>query len=211
MTRDRARRFPIALGRLCSIDRVVSLAIVASFLLPFGAMGVWLHVQKALLKEEVKARLLASVDKAELIRLVFSKAQAETELDWEEEREFEYKGEMYDVLEAEEIGDSIRCLCWRDDDETELNRRLRRLVAEAASGSPEHKEREKRLYQWLKSLALNPDFQRFPCKQVRPLTFASLDFKCRWVYLSPESPPPKRRSSEKIAFETETARIFASA
>lgn len=183
------------MARLASLKNAISLAILASLALPFGATYLWLHVQKLLVKQDVKARLLGSIDRSELETLVFSLKQAETQLRWENEREFEYEGAMRDVIEREIVGDSVRYLCWRDDEETALNQRLRRLLAEATSGSPEQKAREKRFYQWLKSLALNPDLQPFACERVSAFMFPALDFRCRAAFLLPESPPPESSRS----------------
>lgn len=183
------------MARLTSLNRAISLAILASLAFPFSATYLWLHVQKLLVKQDVKARLLGSIDRSELETLVFSLAQAEVQLRWEGDGEFECDGKMYDVIERQISGDSVRYLCWRDDEETALNQRLRRLLAEATSGSPEQKAREKRYYQWLKSLALNPNVQPFARERVSAFRFPALDFRCRAAFLLPESPPPESSRS----------------
>ncbi len=140
--------------RRSSFRAFLSLVILSAFFLPFGATYLGLHIQKWRIKKEVKAKLIQGLDKSELTHFTFSKSQIETELDWEHDREFEYKGEMYDVIERHEKGDSIEFLCWHDKAETELNQRLQRLVAKATHGSHEHHTRETQYFQFLKSLAV---------------------------------------------------------
>ncbi len=134
---------------------VSSLVLIALFT-PFSATYLWLQIQKSLIKKKVKAELIAQIDKSELTQLTFSKSQIKTDLRWEHDREFEYKGEMYDVVEIQVLGDSICYLCWHDKAETKLNRHLQTLIAQATSSKPEHRAREMLCYQLLKLLAIEP-------------------------------------------------------
>ncbi len=134
----------------------VSLLVLAALFTPFSATYLWLHIQKRLVKKEVKAKLIAGIDKSELVHFTFSQSQIETDLRWEHSKEFEYKGEMYDIVETEILGDSIRYVCWHDKAETKLNRRLQALIAQATSGTPEHHAREMLCYQLLKLLVIEP-------------------------------------------------------
>lgn len=173
---------------------MVSLAVIAALFTPFSATYLWLHVQKALIKKEVKAKLIAGIDKSELARFAFSKTQIETELRWEHSREFEYKGEMYDVVETQIIGDSIRYVCWLDRAETALNRRLQTLIAQATSGSKEHRARETLCYQLLKSLALSvspqPNFS--PEQRERQFVVARVQYDS--IKLKNPKKPPRLKS-----------------
>ncbi len=135
----------------------VALLVLISLFVPFSATYLWLHIQKRLIKKEVKAKLIRELDKSELTHFIFSKAQAKTDLRWEHHKEFEYKGEMYDVVETEVKGDSIHYVCWHDKAETKLNQRLKTLIAKATSSTPEQQERESLCYQLLKSLVMQSE------------------------------------------------------
>lgn len=132
----------------------VALLVLISLFVPFSATYLWLHIQKWVIKKEVKAKLIRGLDKSELTHFIFSKAQIESELRWEHHKEFEYKGEMYDVVETEVKGDSIHYVCWHDKAETKLNQRLKTLIAQATSSTPEQQKRESLCYQLLKSLVM---------------------------------------------------------
>ncbi len=133
-----------------------TLLLLLSLFTPFSATYLWLHIQKVLVKKKVKAELIAGIDKSELAHFTFSQSQLKTDLRWEHDREFEYNGEMYDIVETEMLGDSIHYICWHDKAETQLNRRLQTLIAQATSGSAEHRARETLCYQLLKSLVIEP-------------------------------------------------------
>ncbi len=186
-----AEKSPLQVEQGSSFKAFVSLMILSAFCLPFCATYLGLHIQKWRIKKEVKAKLIQGLDKSELTHFTFSKSQIETELDWEHDREFEYKGEMYDVIERHEKGDSIEFLCWHDRAETELNQRLRMLVAKAAHSSHEHQARESHYYQFLKSLVITvvPQLALSPIESQR--NFASHASQYEFILLNEEIKPPR--------------------
>lgn len=108
--------------------------------------------QKHQVKEAVKAQLLAGIDASELTELKFSKADARALLEWEHSREFEYLGQMYDVVSITEEADSIRYLCYRDHAESRIKQELRRLPALPVKGSPATSGNAQRLATFYQSL-----------------------------------------------------------
>lgn len=74
------------------------------------------------------------------VHFAFSKVETETLLRWEHSKEFEYEGEMYDVVRAETRNDSVFYTLWWDHEETEINQKLARLTKEQHSRTPQ-KER----------------------------------------------------------------------
>lgn len=182
---------PLQVERGSSLKAFVSLMILSAFCLPFCATYLGLQLQKWRVKHEVKAKLIQGLDKSELTHLTFSKSQIETELDWEDDREFEYKGEMYDVIERHEKGDSVKFVCWHDKAETELNQRLQLLVAKAAHSSHEHQARESLYCKFLKSLVITvvPQLALSPIESQR--NFASHASQYEFIWLDEELKPPR--------------------
>jgi hypothetical protein len=73
--------------------------------------------------------------------LKFSTQEAAENLDWEHDAEFEYRGEMYDVIHATITADSATYWVWWDTEETQLNNELKLLVDQiltSASNQSEH-------------------------------------------------------------------------
>lgn len=112
----------------------------------------WLQLEKYQIKSEVKWRMIEGIDKSELVFLKLSNTEVQNELKWKHSREFEYKGEMYDVVEKMVKADSTFYWLWWDHEETALNQRLSDLLAQTVGQSQENKNNHKRLYQFLNTL-----------------------------------------------------------
>lgn len=121
-------------------------------LFPTALAYLFFAWQKHQVKEAVKAQLLAGMDASELTELKFSRADAGVLLEWEEEREFEYRGQMYDVVDVAVEDDSIRYLCYRDHAESRLKQELKRLLASPLKSDPATADNTLRLITFFQSL-----------------------------------------------------------
>ncbi len=104
-----------------------------------------LRFEKYRIKKEVKKRMLACLPDSNLVFFKFSNYDSKTMLRWEHAREFEYHGEMFDVVKQTVQNDSILLWCWHDHAETKLNRQLRQLVAQYQANDPCRHNKEQRL------------------------------------------------------------------
>lgn len=73
--------------------------------------------------------MIAGVEKDELVLFKFTETEKQNDLRWEHSKEFEYKGEMYDIVETQFHGDTTYYWCWWDYEETKLNKQLDGLLA----------------------------------------------------------------------------------
>jgi len=124
--------------------------------------------------------------------LKFTKEEAESKLRWEHSREFEYNGQMYDVVEKQEQGDTTYYYCWWDHEETKLNLQLSELVANAMGKNPLNKDKQERLTNFLKNLyclekADKPLFAQ-TARKISPVNIHS-DYSS--ILFSPPAPPPE--------------------
>jgi hypothetical protein len=110
------------------------------------------HARKRAIRKEVKQTMIAGLNKSDLARLTFSKAEVEQELEWEHDHEFEYRGKMYDVVERQTKGDSITFWCWEDREETHLNQKLDRTVAGILDDDQPNQRQQQRIQSFLKAL-----------------------------------------------------------
>ena len=97
---------------------------------------------------------MRSVDKSQLVRLSFTKTYAESGLRWEHSKEFEWLGEMYDVVSTESKDDSVTYWCWWDKEETALNKQLTDLVANSLGKNKERRRHQEQLVDLLKAAYL---------------------------------------------------------
>jgi hypothetical protein len=180
------RHNQFVLSRLSVIFLILSLSV------PFTGAYTWLHWQIKMTRKEVKRNMIKGLDKSELVLLKFSKAETATQLRWEHSREFEYRQNMYDIVETEERGDSIWYLCWWDHAETQLKRQLADLADWSMHGDTRGQERQLRLDRFFKSLYLAKEAFLAPVLSgkraagiaLRPVFYSS-------PFFSPLVPPPE--------------------
>ncbi len=160
---------------------------------PVFFTAAWLQYQKKAVKKEIKWKMIAGLDREELVLLKFSQRDADNFLRWEHPGEFEYLGEMYDVVERETLADSIIFWCWWDHEETRLNRQLKNLVDYAMGKDPLKKENGKRLYKFFSSLYFNKSNSGDGDKQaVFLFRFPEYGFSYYAIDIQPPSPPPRQ-------------------
>lgn len=138
--------------------------------------------------------MIAGMDHEELVLLKFTKEEIKTKLRWKHSKEFEYNGQMYDIVSKEIKGDSIFYRCWWDHEETQLNKNLKKLVASAFNQDEDNQETQKELYSYLWSFFSPPVFDW----QAAPSHISEVVYKdsihpniFNAIRISPPTPPPK--------------------
>lgn len=157
-----------------------------------GTWGVF-EYQKKQLTKEVKRRIIAGIDKKELVLLKFTEAEAQSQLVWEHHEEFAYRGEMYDIVETEIRADTVYYWCWWDSEETRLNQELGRQVASLLEDNRQKQENTGRLIRFFKSLFFEKTSTivfSYPLWRLQPSHFFRQEFYLSITH-SVASPPPK--------------------
>lgn len=91
---------------------------------------MWLSHQKKMVRKEVKRMMIKGLDHNDLITFTFTETQVQNELKWKHSKEFEYKGNMYDIVTSKKLDGHYTYTCWLDKKETKLNRELAKLFGE---------------------------------------------------------------------------------
>lgn len=99
-------------------------------------------------------KIRKAIPRDEQLLWKFSAEDARLKLDWEHSREFEYKGEMYDVIRSETKGDSIWYWCYWDRKETKLRKELNVLLVNLMGPGQQSKNEGRQLNDFFKSLFL---------------------------------------------------------
>ncbi|MCZ4318497.1 hypothetical protein O4H26_05805 [Aequorivita viscosa] len=174
--------------------RIVAISFLFVLFVPAAAMFLFLHYQKSSIKREIKWKMIAGIDEEELVLLKFSKEETQTKLRWEHSKEFEYNGQMYDVVSKEIKGDSIFYRCWWDHDETALNKKLQKLVADAFGSDKDNRNNQKQLYNYFQSFFCTElfDWHALPT-EIPTEIFENMLYAANFTSLrfSPPTPPPK--------------------
>lgn len=144
------------------------------------------------MREEVKEKILKGIDKEELVLLKFTREQSERLFKWEHSREFEYQGEMYDIVDLSIEGDTIHYLCWKDHKETQLKKDLADLTTKAGQQDTRHKKCFDSLNRLLSSLYFeNCSFSVASYDQDGYLLTGGYPDHYISIIFSPPTPPPQ--------------------
>ena len=186
-------RLPAGVFAGCIVlKKYLGILLLVAVTAPFPGTYTWLYFQKYQTKKEIKRQMIAGLDKSELVLLKLTKQAAETELHWEHSSEFEYKGQMYDVVEQFAVNDTIYYRCWWDHAETGLNKKLDQLLASALERDPKHRETERQLVYFFKTLYFSEIppwyFSALPARIIQP---PADFFLYAAVNSAPLSPPPE--------------------
>lgn len=172
--------------------RAASIFLLICLLFPVVGMFCWLQVKKTAVRKQVKHQLIAEIDRAELVLLKFAENEKEKKLRWEHSKEFEFAGEMYDVVETEMHGDTTYYWCWWDHEETKLNRQLNQLALNALAKDPQHNRHKQRLTQFFQSLYfVEPKQQQALNDHVLRNQFVATSEACTALKPAPPTPPPQ--------------------
>jgi hypothetical protein len=163
---------------------ILLVVLVAPVLITF----YWLQHRKSVIRHEIGCRMIEGISRDELLLLKFTREESAALLSWEHSGEFEYHGQMYDVVETGEKGDTLYFWCWWDHDETRLNREFAGLVSRAFREDPQKKEKQEQLNSYFKSLYCSNLFNwnsMAPSPEVRGSCI------CIQFFFSLSIPPPK--------------------
>ncbi len=167
---------------------LIGIFLFLCLIAPLASTYLYLKHQKKLVRKEIKWRIIAGIDRSELVFLKFSKEEKLLLLNWKHSKEFEFKGEMYDIVETHDRDDSTFYWVWWDHEETKLNRQLKEIVAGAFGNKDLNKESRMNLQKFFQTLF-------FPSSNDRPgyLAFTEIENKIHRqnLYANDGFPPPK--------------------
>ncbi len=110
------------------MKKIFPFFFLVTFVAPFWIMYFYLSLQQKYIKEGVKNKIEEGIRENELVKLTFSTSEIDKVLRWEHDKEFEYNGQMYDVVEVTDVGDSLQYLCWWDKAETATKKNKQKLL-----------------------------------------------------------------------------------
>jgi hypothetical protein len=107
-----------------------------------------------MLRKEIKRKMIAGLNEEELVKLKFANADLNKKLQWKHSKEFEFNGEMYDIVSSKKTADSTEYLCWWDAEESVLNQKLLALVSKKIPDLPGNRELSFQLTNFYKTFYL---------------------------------------------------------
>ncbi len=172
--------------------QIIGLFLLFVLIVPAVATYSWLQHHKRIVKREVKWKMIAGVDKKELVFFKFSNQDLTTKLRWEHSKEFEYKTQMYDVVEKKATNDSIYLWCWWDHEETKLNKQLQGLLVTAFQNDSQTKDKQNSVFKFYNLFFFQPEFSWEPfISTFYPQIIVSNNIEYQSVSILPSHLPPK--------------------
>lgn len=82
--------------------------------------GALLSIKKGQIHQRVTHELKHKHKHKDLVQLIISKGEQYRQLIWHKAHEFEYKGQMYDIVDQNETKDSYLFTCYADKEESKI-------------------------------------------------------------------------------------------
>ena len=110
------------------VKTLLSLTLFFVLLLKMGGFYAILSFERHEIREKVERKLLNSIEKSELIRIVGSDKNS-SKLKWERAgKEFEFEGNFYDIVYSESVFGITYYYCLSDKEETKLETKIDKLL-----------------------------------------------------------------------------------
>ncbi len=133
-------------------SKIIAIVLLIALVVPTTATFFWLQHEKAILKKEVKHRMMKVTSEEELVLLSFTETEISEKLRWEHSKEFEFEGQMYDIVKRKKEGDRTYYWCWLDAEETELNQKLAELTSDVFGRIPNNRKKQQTLLSFYRTL-----------------------------------------------------------
>lgn len=170
------------------------LVIILLSALCFNSLGYFVmhSYLKAGIRSAVKMQIKEGVPDSELVNIIYSESNA-AEFQWKHEREFCYRGKMYDIVTRENLSDgNVLFQCVSDEQETALFKNLNRIVNNSLNGNAKNTQAFHLLTTFLTGLYFTELLNFVPDLQCTGVNFGTEIISYHTPSLLLLSPPPKR-------------------
>lgn len=171
------------------------IAFLLIFLFAFHLNGQFLVFKlfEYKIKKEIKTRIKAGVPEEELVLLKIPKLLEENpnkDFTRIHEKEFRYKGEMYDIVNQEDKVDTTYYYCIHDVKESNLFANLESMIADELN-NPEKKKELSSVTNILTGVYIKSETGFLLKPLTSEIKFIFLPFKIFSIQQNPLTPPPK--------------------
>jgi hypothetical protein len=131
-----------------------------------------LKFQKRLIRNSVKELIYSGLSNSELSRIVVNTSDSDNLL-WHHHDEFEFQGNMYDLVSIESFKDSIVYICFLDEKESEVNIYIDQQAKSIWIHSPFANDFETKLVDFIQKV--------FPPENIMDFPIGDLDTQDLWL------------------------------
>lgn len=171
---------------------IYSVIFLILMVLPFVGAWIWLEGRMHAARYDARIAMSATDQEESLVLWKFTQQEVNTVLRWEHDREFEYDGEMYDVVRSEAHGDTTWYWCHHDRKETKVRKALASFVAAWMGAGPQQQQDQQRLFDFFKSLySSNAPQVAHLLPDIGPIPAVPFTGQLLEIAASPDAPPPR--------------------
>ena len=124
--------------------------LILTLCLPMLVIWSYFMVKQQMVKNEVEEKRNEGFNKDVVKILTFAKKDIKNIVRWEYDREFEFLGEMYDVISSKESKDSVSYTCYWDIEETKIKKQIAKLFFSDNEKLPFQHEKEAKMIEYFK-------------------------------------------------------------
>lgn len=173
------------------MKRLISTFLLLLFTFHFLGAGLLHHFRLYSAKKAAKTSLTEErKSELDIIKISKDKAYSSPEVQWVEEHEFRYRGEMYDVLKTEVHDGTIWFYCHRDTHETRILNELYDYINNFIDQKREPKS-DNSFASVLEKLFIPVTGDITSLLFNKPTPFITENFSPSSVFLDVDSPPPR--------------------
>lgn len=182
------------------MKRALTILLLITFVYNFLGAGFVYNVWLYTVKENVKERIKLSVEEERTLIKVpksWSKNPPES-FKWHEENEFEYRGQMYDIIDKETRGNEIWYYCYWDKAETKLLNNLSKYVSSYLQQHPQESQKTSFLSSYLDKVFISTHFTGLLAPSPKENSFAKQGPSYFSIILDVDAPPPQMAMSSLV-------------
>jgi len=180
-------------GIFIGLKPFAGIVLLLVVIFPFLGTLIWMEGRLASIQHTVSLKMKKATSVEDQLPWTFSIQDAATKLHWEHSREFEYKGEMYDVIRTTYAGDSVTYWCYWDRKETKLRKQRNVIVFNLLGPPPQERNHQSQITDFFRGLFYHAQDPQHADRQMPSVRHCIIPyFPLRSDYLpDPQAPPPK--------------------
>jgi len=178
-------------------SRYLAQIVLLLWLVPLSFGWFVLKSQKKAIRAEIRDHIYQGLTDKDLVRIAIHERDQtglNSPLIWHQPDEFEYLGNMYDVIETEYHSDSIIYVSFLDNKESEINIKIDQLALLALGQNSDSREFEHSLIDFVSKLYFQKGYHSFFDSKYQSLDNYPYDDEYSFNYLMDILRPPRKIS-----------------
>ena len=135
--------------------------------------------------------IMRTVNRSELTLIKVHKDDREEKLKWKHDKEFELNQTMYDIVDSDQIEDTLYFWTWKDDKETSLERDLEALLGIVLQSDEDKNRGEQCVEQFFKASFLSVQSKGIWLAPANHFQWRTEEPKTILQFSDPLVPPPR--------------------